>query len=116
MPICSESSIKIVYVIWLTSKYKKSTQLNIGNLNGDQFEEALFNRLVSKCETAIQLKTTGLNNKNSGVVKLQFDDYAVIKTSSGLSLGSGCVKVLSHGFNRYPIRFHARTYVHTGIC
>ncbi|RHZ57822.1 hypothetical protein Glove_383g8 [Diversispora epigaea] len=76
-------------------------QLNIGNLNGDQFEEVLFNRLVCKSNTTIQLNTTDLNNNNRSVVTLQFDDYAMIK-SPALSLGPGSDRVLSHGFDRYP--------------
>ncbi|CAG8613256.1 11032_t:CDS:2 [Ambispora gerdemannii] len=75
--------------------------LIIGSLNGDQFEEALFNRLVCKSNTTIQFNITDLNNKNRNVVMLQFDDYAIIK-SSGLSLGPGFNKVLSRGFDRYP--------------
>ncbi|RHZ81939.1 hypothetical protein Glove_116g8 [Diversispora epigaea] len=76
-------------------------QLKIGNLNGDQFEEALFNRLVSRCNTTIQLNTTDLNNNNRNVITLQFNDYGLIKPSQ-LSLGPGNDKVLGRGFNRYP--------------
>ncbi|CAG8501125.1 14816_t:CDS:1, partial [Acaulospora colombiana] len=76
-------------------------QLNIGNLNGDQFEEALFNRLVCKSNIPIQLNTTDLNNNNRSVVTLQFDDYAVIK-SPALSLGPDSDRVLSRGFEGYP--------------
>ncbi|CAG8483645.1 17138_t:CDS:2 [Acaulospora morrowiae] len=76
-------------------------QLNIGSLNEDQFEEALFNRLVCKSGKAIQFNTTDLNNNNKSIVTLQFDDYAVIN-SSDLSLGPDFDRVLSRSFDRYP--------------
>ncbi|RHZ82057.1 hypothetical protein Glove_114g216 [Diversispora epigaea] len=76
-------------------------QLRIGSLTGEQFEEALFNRLVCKCNTTIQLKTTDINNKNKNIITLQFIDYDLIKNSQ-LSLGPGNDKVLGRGFDRYP--------------
>ena len=76
-------------------------QLRIGNITGDQFEEALFHRLVRKCNTTIQLNTTDLNNNNRSVLTLDFNDYGLIR-SPNLSLGSGKENVLGRGFDRYP--------------
>ncbi|CAG8677760.1 5041_t:CDS:2 [Acaulospora morrowiae] len=75
-------------------------QLRVGSLTGEQFEEALLNRLVCKCNTPIQLNVTDLNNSNKSVITLQFNDYGWIE-SSQLSLGPGNDKVLGRGFNRY---------------
>ncbi|RHZ75616.1 hypothetical protein Glove_212g191 [Diversispora epigaea] len=101
-PLCS-SARKALLKVYMSFDLPENikNQLNIGNPNEDQFEEALFNRLVCKSNTTIQLNTTDLNNNNKSVVMLQFDDYAVIK-SSGLSLGPGFDRVLSRGFDRYP--------------
>ena len=73
----------------------------MGLLDGPQFEEVLFNRLVCKCNTTIQLNATDLNNNNSNVITLHFNDYGLIK-SPQLSLGPGNDKVLGRGFERYP--------------
>ncbi|CAG8642695.1 7392_t:CDS:1, partial [Diversispora eburnea] len=76
-------------------------QLRIGELTGDQFEEALFNRFVCRSNTTTLLEATDLNNRPTSPVKIMFEDYAVIK-NSGLSLGPGYDKVLGRGFNGYP--------------
>ncbi|CAG8596717.1 4921_t:CDS:2, partial [Funneliformis mosseae] len=76
-------------------------QLNIGKLSGPQFEEALFNRLVSRSNTTILLQATDLNNRKTNPVKIEFEDYAIIKQPN-LSLGSGCDEVLGRGFDGYP--------------
>ncbi|CAG8732209.1 142_t:CDS:2, partial [Gigaspora margarita] len=74
-------------------------QLRVGSLTGDQFEEALFNRLVCNCNKTIQLNNaTDLNNNNRNVITLHFNDYDLIKNSQ-LSLGPGNDKVLGRGFN-----------------
>jgi len=70
-------------------------------LKGPEFEEVLFNRLVCKCNTTIQLNSTDINNDNESIVTLYFDDYAVIKPS-GLSLGPCYKTVLCRGFDCYP--------------
>ncbi|KAF0498169.1 hypothetical protein F8M41_020602 [Gigaspora margarita] len=70
--------------------------LQIGSLNGVQFEKALFNRLVCKCNRTIQLNATDLNNKNRNVITLHFNDYDLIKNPQ-LSLGPGNDKVLGLG-------------------
>ncbi|RHZ64410.1 hypothetical protein Glove_325g29 [Diversispora epigaea] len=76
-------------------------QLRVGSLTGEQFEEALFNRLVCRCNTTIQLNTMDLNNNNRNVITFQFNDYDLIKNPQ-LSLGPGNDKVLGCGFDRYP--------------
>lgn len=76
-------------------------QLRIGKLKGDQFEEALFNRLVCRSGTTIQFNSTDLNNNNKSVLTLYFNDYDLIK-SPNLSLGPGKELVLGRGFDRYP--------------
>jgi hypothetical protein len=76
-------------------------QLDIGKLGGNEFEEALFTRLASRCNTTIQLSATDINNKNRSIVTLKFDDYDIIKPT-GLSLGPGFDKVLARGFDKYP--------------
>lgn len=80
-----------------------SRQLNIGKLSGNEFEEALFTQLASRCNTTIQLNTTDLNNKKKNLITLQFDDYDIIKPT-GLSLGPGFDRVLGRGFDKY-LRF-----------
>ena len=66
-----------------------------------QFEEALFNRLVSRSNTTTLLQATDLNNGKTSPVRIEFEDYAIIKKPN-LSLGSGCDKVLCRGFDGYP--------------
>ncbi|GBB90037.1 hypothetical protein RclHR1_01690022 [Rhizophagus clarus] len=75
-------------------------QLCIGSLTGEQFEEALFNRLVCRCNTTIQLNATDLNNNNKNVITLHFNDYDLIKNFQ-LSLRPSNDKVIDRDFNRY---------------
>ncbi|RHZ77025.1 hypothetical protein Glove_186g164 [Diversispora epigaea] len=98
-PSAQKALLKMYTLFDLPENVKN--QINIGNLNGDQFEEALFNRLVCRCNTTIQLNATDLNNNNGNIITLQFNDYGLIKPSQ-LSLGPGNDEVLSHGFKRYP--------------
>ncbi|CAG8625059.1 1541_t:CDS:2, partial [Ambispora leptoticha] len=102
LPLCP-SAQKALLKMYMSFDLPENikNQLRVGSLTGEQFEEALFNRLVCKCNTTIQLKTTDLNNNNSNVITLQFNDYDLIKNSQ-LSLGPGNDKVLGRGFDRYP--------------
>ena len=75
-------------------------QLRVGDLDGIQFEEVLFHRLLCRCNSVIQFKATDLNNQKKNVITLQFNDYALIK-SSQLSFGSGNDRILGRGFDRY---------------
>ncbi|CAI2179629.1 19057_t:CDS:2, partial [Funneliformis geosporum] len=102
LPLCpsAQKALLKMYMSFDLSENIKN-QLRVGSLTGEQFEEALFNRLVCKCNITIQLNVTDLNNNNRNVITLQFNDYDLIKNSQ-LSLGPGNDKVLGRGFDRYP--------------
>ncbi|CAG8622299.1 4180_t:CDS:2 [Ambispora gerdemannii] len=103
LPLCP-SAQKALLKMYMSFDLPENikNRLRIGSLTGEQFEETLFNRLVCKCNTTIQLKTTDLDNNNRNVITLQFNDYDLIKNSQ-LSLGPGNDKVLGRGFDRYPL-------------
>ncbi|KAF0534967.1 hypothetical protein F8M41_009759 [Gigaspora margarita] len=101
-PLCStawKALLKMYMSFDLPENIKN--QLRVGSLTGDQFEEALFNRLVCNCNKTIQLNATDLNNNNKSVITLHFNDYDLIKNSQ-LSLRPGNDKVLGRGFNSKP--------------
>ncbi|CAB4387899.1 unnamed protein product [Rhizophagus irregularis] len=102
LPLCP-SAQKALLKLYMSFDLPENirNQLRVGSLTGEQFEEALFNRLVCKCNTTIQLNATDLNNNNRNVITLHFNDYDLIKNSQ-LSLGPGSDKVLGRGFDRYP--------------
>ncbi|CAG8651215.1 1173_t:CDS:2, partial [Funneliformis mosseae] len=101
LPLCpsAQKALLKMYMLFDLPENIKN-QLRVGSLTREQFEKALFNRLVCKCNTTIQLNTTDLNNNNRNVITLHFNDYDLIKNSQ-LSLGSGNDKVLGHDFYRY---------------
>jgi hypothetical protein len=102
LPLCpsAQRALLKMYMSFDISENLKN-QIRLGSLKGPQFEEVLFNRLVCKCNTTIQLNTTDLNNNNGNVLILNFNDYGLIK-SPNLSLGRGEENVLGRGFDRYP--------------
>jgi hypothetical protein len=102
LPLCP-SAQKVLLEMYISFELPENVkhQLHVGELDEMQFEQALFYRLISNCETTIQLKATDLNNNNENVITLQFDDYSLIK-SSQLSLGPGNDKILGRGFDGYP--------------
>ncbi|KAF0403451.1 hypothetical protein F8M41_009230 [Gigaspora margarita] len=102
LPLCP-SAQKALLEIYKSFDLPENTknQLRVGSLDGEEFENVLFNRLVSKCNETIQLNATDLNNNNRKIITLHFNVYDLIK-SPQLSLGPGNDKVLGRGFKRYP--------------
>ncbi|RUP45519.1 hypothetical protein BC936DRAFT_148062 [Jimgerdemannia flammicorona] len=102
LPLCP-SAQKALLEMYLTFDLPQNVenQLRIGKLNGDQFESALFNRLLCRPNTVTLFNATDLNSRSIAPVKIVFEDYGMIK-SRCLSLGRGYDKVLGRGYERYP--------------
>ncbi|RIB04574.1 hypothetical protein C2G38_2222008 [Gigaspora rosea] len=80
LPLCTPAQ-KALLQMYMTFELAEEikNQLRVGSLNGDQFEDALFKRLVCQYNRTIQLNATDLNNKNKTVITLHFNDYVLIK-------------------------------------
>ncbi|RUS34197.1 hypothetical protein BC938DRAFT_481975 [Jimgerdemannia flammicorona] len=102
LPLCP-SAQKALLNMYLTFDLPQIVinQLRIGKLSGEQFEDALFNRLLSRSNTETLFTATDLNNQATNPVRIEFKDYRMIKPHC-LSLGPGYDKVLGRGFDRYP--------------
>ncbi|KAF9536143.1 hypothetical protein EC957_012382 [Mortierella hygrophila] len=71
-----------------------------GNLNGNEFEEALYHQLICAVKP-IELKTTDLNGKNPDTISLNFSFYETLRAGT-TSLGSGYEMVLTRGYDSHP--------------
>ncbi|KAK3817423.1 MAG: hypothetical protein J3Q66DRAFT_185012 [Benniella sp.] len=100
-PPAQKALLQLFKSMPLSKDIRKCLEFGI-NLNGEQFKRALFHQLLHvRNPKPILLTATDLNNKNQQTISLDFDEWDTIKPRC-VSLGPGCKKTLSRGYEGYP--------------
>ncbi|KAF9434783.1 hypothetical protein BGZ76_007422 [Entomortierella beljakovae] len=101
-PLCPATKKALLEVF---KKMKMPTELKsrllAGNLTGNEFEIAFFYALIC-AQKPVMLKSTDVNGERENVIKLDFDDYAVMSRADIHSLGQTKDTHLSRGYENYP--------------
>ncbi|KAF9185058.1 hypothetical protein BGZ50_003296 [Haplosporangium sp. Z 11] len=75
-------------------------RIRLGQLSGDEFEQALFHQLLCATKPKL-LNATDLNNNHPTTIVMDFVDCNTIR-GPNVSLGHGHDKVLCRGYKNYP--------------